>query len=325
MNKLKKLLILALAAVLLLTTGCQLAQPEFATGGDNLIGVFITTEYLDTVDWDNISYRDLTSGKISGGKLYGTIEDWELSFPGITGVYMVSLTEEDQDGPYGYTTHNGVDNVRISESSTDNGSSTSMTGAIHYDRSGIVGSWEEFTDKSYIEKYGENANVRTLLHEDGTETYEVARDGVELVFYANPVYQQADGQIYTVTGSGFSVSRDGQSSTSISNKNTVTLDGETSEEEVKFTVEYVPTDIFESAVVTQFDAEHQVISTLEFDPETVPESIRREPGCAYMLAALAQPDGSVVYELINNDAAWYYVYTSSPTLVVKAQSIEIVE
>lgn len=325
MNKLKKLLIIALAAVLLLATGCQLAQPEFSSGSDNMIGIFVTTEYLDTVDWDNISYHELTSGNISSGKLYGTLEDHELSFPGITGFYMLSLTMEDQDGPYGYTTHEGFDDVRVAESVTDNGSSVSMTGAIHYDSSGIVGTWEEFTDKSYVEKYGENACVRTLLHDDGTETYEVAKDGIELIFYANPVYQQSDGQVYVVSGGGLSVSQDGQSSTSISNKNTVTVGDETSEEEIRFTVEYAPIDIFESAVITQFDSRHQTVSSLEFDPDTVPESIQRQPDCAYMLAALSQPDGTVVYELIANDAAWYYVYTSSPTLVAEAQGIEITD
>jgi hypothetical protein len=75
-----KIVAICLAALLLsMLPGCQLAREDAGTNAseDRLIGVFLTTEYLDLFDFEG--YLNDNIGSLSGGdiKLDGTTEEYQ--------------------------------------------------------------------------------------------------------------------------------------------------------------------------------------------------------------------------------------------------------
>ena len=260
---------LLLAAVIL--CGCSLAVPEAETehGNDQLIGAFITLEYLDLYDMDSFLQdhaSQLVNGKQFSGadfsgyqqKLYASIDkngslspsDWEVSFPGVEGISFFSPLWTDENGE---SYRAGVYDSRISEKDVsynifDNGESLHLSGTMYV----LPGA------------YG------------------------EIEYYLNPVYQTSEGEIYLVSGSGSStrivdeISEGEQSSLNYEVKMTKE-EGNTETENVtvaiKLAVMYKPVKI----TLCQMDAGHKILEKKTYDPKVVPDQLRVKEETAYIL------------------------------------------
>jgi len=217
------LAVLTLAALL---GGCQLAVPDGAASGkDVLCGVFITLEYLD-ISEPEISFNWKGEPEVSYAetRIYATrIEDengfTSYSFDGIKGINF--FTAEVADTYQGSFYGDGISNTLLSVS--DNGKS--LTGTL-------------YADVGYS----------------------------PITIFPNPAYQTPDGQVYVVPGqgTGMDTTHAGDNiSVKLSETTTKTADGtqtsQTNEIEVK--LEAVNTN--QQIVLKQMDKDDQVIFQTE--------------------------------------------------------------
>ncbi len=268
------ILVLVLAFVSGLTD-FTLAQPGAAEAmeKDRLVGVFVTTDYLDLFDMEsyfNDNIGRITSGgdiTIDGdnaeyqGRLYATLEDRSLKnentgetvksqeyvFKGVEGISYYCYTISNKNGTYssvsgGETLSDGQTSI----STSDNGEDISLDGTIY-----------------------------------------VAPTTSHTTFYMNPVYQSTDGRVYTMSGGGISFSGDSSEgavfSRTLDATTTVTENGEVNtysiSAKISISVMYPPQRIF----VLQFDSDGRILSRNEYIPGALPETITPEQGCSYIV------------------------------------------
>lgn len=261
----KKRAILLAAAVLFTLSGCQLARDQGETSGDQLIGVYVTTEYLDLMDMEAY-LNDHLNEVVDGGtivveegdarayqeRIYAVNvsddpECPEYEFPGIEGVpvYCVPVSNSDDDG-YCWTPSRAP---------------------------------EVWQHNAYTAKDGMDAVVITA------DLY-VSTDERHHEFYANPMYRTEDGKVYLVGGTGVSGDM-GQAGTSISQTveetSTMTFNGETTQQQCEVKVTIISVYPMEKTVLIQMDANSQVIGEEEFLPGQAPMEFTPEANTAYIV------------------------------------------
>lgn len=309
----KRILILLLAASLLLTCGCSLAKPEEELRSDlpaedSLIGVLITTEYLDLFDmeaWLNDNINDLAKGGetvIDGdtsqyqGRIYANAVEktWhsedgeahtttEYEFPEeLKGHAFLCPTLTDENGNP-YTSSMGSEifaDSHVHLKSSDAGNAVELTSTIYYDPLAIP--------KESI----------TELHEDGSETL-----GKHVAFYHNPVYQTPEGDVYVTSGSGTAYSAGPgvgfygqQGSHMISQKQSTNIDGESQllESYVEITMHAVR--CAEKITVHEMSENNQILRTAEYSHENFPRELTVGSDTAYVIVETHSTDdkGEVV-------------------------------
>lgn len=252
-------------------SGCSLAVPGAGEDGegDRLIGAFITTEYLDLFDMDSylndhvsdfLNNQEVTVTDTSGyeEKLYAEIDksggeepsDWQVSFGDIRGISFFSPFYTDAAGAEGWGSvcSEGICDTKINVNISDTGEELSLSGTLYI----LPGMADE-----------------------------------EIAYYANPVFQTADGRIYAVSGSGFSTSGDtseGEAfSTTLSGETRSTENGTVKTEKSSVTVNYETMNKPVKITLYQMDAEHSVLRQEIFMPGELPESIAPEAGTEYIL------------------------------------------
>ena len=131
-----------------------------------------------------------------------------------------------------------------------------------------------------------------IRYGDGTEEifveatlYVIAREG-DVAFAMNPMYQDGQGRIYAVNGTGIEspAGREGElCSTRQEDTVTVTRDGRTEQE--SFSVNLTVYGLFQPVkdVFYQMSAGHQVLAAAEYLPGGAPEELALEPDCAYVV------------------------------------------
>ncbi|MCI6998070.1 MAG: hypothetical protein MR936_15140 [Eubacterium sp.] len=276
-NRWKFIIIFSIICSLL--TGCSLAVEDAENGkaGDKLVGVLITKEHIDLFDFDTYMNEhvsvianegeviiDDTSGYAN--KLYAIESDENQSgivFEGIEGVILLSLEETDESGESYLTTKN-------SDGLSD------LHTAIN-----VQDEMEEIIVSGKIYTYPSNAN--------------------EEIYYANPIYQEPDGDIYTIGGSGYymntSCGEGEQMGTSFSTETKETINGKSKAEkstvEVKYMLMYKPVEI----TLYQMSKEHTIIQKTEYEPGNLPESINADTNTAYFLIETQKEDleGNIFY------------------------------
>ena len=253
--------------------GFTLAQPDASENAQNdrMIGVLITTEYLDLFDVEG--YLSDNIGKMSGGditisddnskyqdRLYATLKDKRLTseysgevvttkeyvFEGVRGFpyFYYTIT----DGTETYNTASGneaVSDGHTDISVTDEGESVTLDGTIY-----------------------------------------VASTGGNVTYYMNPVYQSSDGRVYAMSGSGMSFDGDSEGMTcshTIDSSTTVTENGEkkTHSISVKTTISVMNPP--RRVSVLQFDSDDAILSREEYLPGSLPETITPKQGCSYII------------------------------------------
>ena len=268
------ILVLVLAFVSGLT-GFTLAQPGAgeAKEKDKLVGVFVTTEYLNLFDFEgyfNDNIGEMTTGgeiSVAGdsaeyqGRLYATLIDRILTneetgetvttqdyvFEGIEGISYFWCTISDENGSYNSVSGGeALSDGHSSISSTDSGEDISLEGTIY-----------------------------------------VTPATSQTIYYMNPVYQSTDGRIYTMSGGGISFSGDSSEgeifSRTLDAATTATVKGETNtysiSVKISINVMYPPQRI----CVLQFGPDGEILSRDEYLPGGLPEKITPEQECSYIV------------------------------------------
>lgn len=258
----------ALILVLLLClplAGCSLAVPEgdaaAAAGEDRLSGIFITTQSLNLFDMD--AWLQDNAGKLTGrdgfaqgepyeGKLYATLTDTPdgqlVEFSGVEGwLYLCPASLDEEKN------------------------------------------WILADDPLNNNLYGAGASV--WINEDSSSyeyeaTLYFALDRTRPVFYMNPVYCTADGQIYLQAGSGMSFDSDAEgtvTSQSISQTLADTTGSKRSASSVKFTVHYRGQWPAERYRFLQLDTDGGLLDTAEFPADALPDTLELAAGTDCLL------------------------------------------
>ena len=238
-------------------------------GEGRLIGVFITTEYLELFDQGRLyaklvddSYTDSETGKIVTTKNY--------VFDGIEGIACFSARYTDESGVQYWRIggDDAISDLDTNFNSTDAGDSIDMKGTI----------------------------------------YVSASKGFN-VFYYNPVYQTATGEVYLMSGQ--SMSHGGELSTGMSSsqalkeEQTVTIDGEstTISSNIEVSTCFMDTPI--GAGVIQFDEDGSIISREDYAAGDLPFKITTSSDTEYIIVETHMRSGdgkeTVARELFQPD------------------------
>ncbi len=264
--------IIAVLCILLLNTlsGCQLAKVNVGTSlyEDSMVGIFVTTEYLDLFDMEgylNDNIKNFKGGNIfvgadakkNMGRIYATLSERILTneetgetstteeyvFP-IEGISYFTATVLPMSGRSSY--HTSISDPAISDGHTSFGNdSTALEGTIY-----------------------------TSISEKA------------LTFYFNPVYQSTDGRVYLTAGTGMTAPMDGEGtemSQSMDATTTVTENGKAVTK--SFSVKLSVSSMFapEKIVILQMDTDNKVASCSEYAPDALPKSITPEQRTAYII------------------------------------------
>ncbi len=253
--------------------GFTLVQPDAAENAQNdrLIGVLITTEYLDLFDVEH--YLNDNIGKMDGeditisddnskyqDRLYATLKDRRLTsedsgevvttkeyvFEGVKGFPYFYYTT--YDGGETYNTASGneaISDGQTNISVTDEGERVTLDGTI------------------YVASTDSNA-----------------------VYYMNPVYQSSDGRVYAMSGSGMSFSGDSEGLAGFQTMDattTVTENGEKKTYSISIKTTISVMNPPRRVSVLQFDSDDAILSREEYLPGSLPETITPKQGCSYII------------------------------------------
>ena len=255
-----------LAAVCLaLFSGCQLAREDAEACGDRLVGVYVTTEYIDLFDMESYLNDNLrvVGGeiKIEGdtraheGRLYAACIEEEgdspdtYTFEGLEGSAFYSLFSQDEESQEGY--HHSVVSGGISDAHS------------HY----------TVTDE------GEQIELSASIYFEA--------NGMSPEFYCNPVYQTEDGRVYLTSGSGISTSGIQAEGTMMSQKleetSSVAINGTKEEFSLSVEIQVVGVYLPEEYVLLQMSRDDEVIAKAEYAPGGFPEELAFDPETEYVL------------------------------------------
>ena len=296
------LLILALAL-----SGCQLATDEVREGGfvnrDRLVGVVVTTEHLDLLDIEAYLRdhpQDLMDGKIGGN----------------TAAYQNRIYAQEE----------------IEKSTTEDGVPCTTT---YYNFDHVDGMYLlDYQAKTYLEDGSLLADVMVgdcsegilsvAYHGDLMEgTIYVPRGSGEVCFFMNPVYQDSEGRLYLLAGTGSSTNElSGSMWHTITEEYTETIDGEstTRKREVKITVEAIR--VPEKVAIVQMSDGNIVLDRQEYAPKDLPESLTPAEGCAYILVE-EYTGNEVKRTMIEPDEPYITVYVKSDKNYCTSAEMEI--
>ncbi len=261
----KKNKIFALLLALCLLSGCALARPEAEEGTgmdqDMMVGVFITREYLDLFDFESYLEDNLNTVINGGG---------EIS-PENMAKYEGRLYAEKTDEGYDFGTEGmGAFFVQWEQDGVPYSASYSI-GPMELYLSTVVS--DEGTSKEY------------------TGTVYVQCGGTE-AFYVNPVYQDSEGRVYLMAGSGISSDMtEGASMTqTMSGEYTATVDGKTQLYSMRTEISFCGAQMPQTYRVLHMSKESELLQTDDYTPETLPEEIRPCEGAEYLIIETQNTD-----------------------------------
>lgn len=280
-------------------------EPTDSTGNaskDRLIGVFITTEYLDL--FDSESYvKDNADKVLSGGEI-GSSDRAR---------YQGRLYAKLVDEPY---------------TDPETGETITTKKFVFDGIEGISYFAARYTDESGTQYLGAGdddaiSDAHTGLH------YTDAGDGIDMkgtiyvsvskgsdVFYCNPVYQTASGEVYLVSGQGVSyggeLSAGMSGSQALKEEQTVTIGGksETVSSSIEVSICFMDTPIGTS--ILQFDRDGSIVAREDHAAGALPAEITANPDTEYIIAEthMSSADGkeTVTRELFRQDDESLYAF-----------------
>lgn len=272
-----------LLALVLLLSGCQLAQPDAAgenglVNRDPLIGVYLTPEYLDLFDmegWlndnlDQLGEDMIVEGDTSAyeGRLYATYDEarerWD--FEGLEGHSMFAWERVEDWGTSSVIENTGgLADSHFATKVTDYGTENDMTATLYVEPADIV------------------------------------------CWYVNPVYQDTEGKVYLMAGTGNSFSDRtgsvGMSTTqTLSGEETFTdTDGKTVTNKTTCEVTIQTRRAAELLRIVWMDADHSAIRTEEYAPAAMPPELEAYDA-AYLVVEEQNHDGTVTYSIAQRDS-----------------------
>lgn len=311
-----------LAAMLLCTlAGCQLAREDKGANGceDRLVGVFVTTQYLDLFDMEgylNDHLKGNPSGEITidgkaqeyQGRLYATLKKRTL-----TNEETGETTETDE---YAFEGIHGIPYFT----------------ALVYDNARQTNYRATMADDAISDGHT-SLNVGDLENSMALEGTVYVSPGADLsTYYLNPVYQSVDGRVYVTSGSGLSTGG-GQSegaacTQTMTASRTLTENGKIAKDStsIKLTIKLMnpPTKI----VVLQMDGASLVVSRREYAPGTLPKAFAPEPRAEYIVVETTQNDNEgnaqVTRRLYGKDAAALETFWRREDGICVKQSTQVI-
>lgn len=244
----------------------RLGGEEPAGGGDRLIGILVTTEYLDL--FDNEAYieeniHEFMSGSAPDtseyqGRLYAQLADRtdydddgapihskEYVFPDSDGVFCYAAKIDDGTGePYTTTGGDGVSDVKLNINCTENGKDLKYEGVVSV-----------------------NANAQTVL-------------------CFNPVYQTAEGEVYAVSGDSFEYTGGDEGDVygiTLDEKYTVTENGSEITDSFTISVQTRYTYPAQTVSIIQMDADSAILSRNEYALNELPEALEPDSSTEYII------------------------------------------
>jgi hypothetical protein len=255
----------------------MLAREDVGTNvyEDRLIGVFITTEFLDLFDVDSFlsgNVGDFRDGEVAKdgssqayqGRLYATqvtktlideetgdvMQAVDFIFEGIEGISFFSptvLNTSEFEGNTNFmTADDAISNVQFGIHVGDDINSSTMNGTIF-----------------------------------------ISQHNLDKVFYFNPVYQSTDGSVYVQSGSSISasgVSSEGVMMTqTLEVTTTITENGKSKTDSMSISISISVMFAPEKIIILQMDADNSLISRLEYEPDAMPETLALEKDTEYFI------------------------------------------
>lgn len=282
--RIKRLIIAILATVSLFTlTGCNLAREDAgeAVDKDKLVGVFVTTEYLDLFDVEgylNNNINSISGGKLQinqssekyQGRLYAVLKDKTLTNEE-TGKQVV--TQE-----YVFEAVDGITYFTAKVPATTDSESfltSSSDEAISDGHKGL--SYSDIEDKTTLKG-----------------TIYVSPNRTNSTYYINPVYQSSQGSVYAMSGNGISVGGIQDEGIIINHKldesTTVTENGKIKKVSISVELSIAIMLPPERIAILQMDRDSAVLSRREYTPGAVPQVITPEAGATYIIVETYKKD-----------------------------------
>lgn len=267
-----------LLALLCLLGGCQLALPEDVSNSpvpsDLLIGIYMTPEHLDLFDfesWINDNLNQL------GGDI--VVEGDTSAYEGrLYATYNEETDRWDFDDLEG---HSLFCWERVDETGTC---------SVMQNTGGLADS--HFATKST--DFGTEHDITATLYVQPADL---------VSWYFNPVYQDAEGNVYLMAGSGSSFSdRTGGVGMSVTQTlsgeiSTTDIDGVTKTDKTTCKVTVQTRRPAELVRVVWMDAAHEALRQEDFTPEAMPEELDARDA-AYLVVEEQNFDGTVVYTIV---------------------------
>lgn len=266
-----KYLLLTLLLVLPLS-GCQLAEEESASG-DRLIGVYLTKEYVDTMNVE--AYLNDHMEEAADGKTLQVEEGEAQAYQ--ERIYAVDVSQDPEQPAYQFPELEGVPIYYFSVDAPEG------------EGSDLIAS-----DAPEVQVY------RDYTAGDGMEEMVLTADlyvpvGAIQEFYANPMYRAPDGQVYLIGGTGVSGSMDTAGTSlgkTIAETVTLTADGETIQQRYEVKINMTAVLPMEKIVLLELDANSLVIGRTEFLPGQVPDTFTPASETAYLVVETHRQNSS---------------------------------
>ncbi len=290
----KKYVALLLIACVMLT-GCQLANENVNNSGiinkDELVGVVVTAEHLDLFDMEAF-LKENPQAILKGG---------EIDTTGYEGrIYAQEVVEKSttEDGVPCTTTYYNFDHV------------DGMC-LLDYHVKTVLEDGSLLADVM-VGECSEGILSVAYLADRMEGTIYVPKGSGEVCFFTNPVYQDAEGRLYLMAGTGTSTNElSGSMWQTITEEYTETIDGEatTRKREVEIRMEAV--DVPTKVAIVQMSGENVMLDRQEYAPEELPENLTPVEGCAYILVeehtdkelkrTMVEPDESYISVFVKTD------------------------
>jgi len=255
----------------LLLCGCQLAEPEPETvGPDRLVGVFVTREHLNLFDME--AYLQDNAGKIlNGGELLA--ED-SAEYSQRISAELVPEEWTDEEGNVHTTWQYQFPDL---EGQLLSCYLVEKDGERYWSSS--AGEWFSEIHTGIVSNEFENTGI------DLRSTIYVSEEMDEILFFYNPVYQTAGGELYLLEGQGSGCQyHEGSAMTHTLNEereSTVPGDGNTYRTDIEIVVECVA--IPQGIILIYMDENNEVIGRQEYPGEEIPVELSVPEGTEYLI------------------------------------------
>lgn len=302
-----KRMIALLLMICVMMTGCRLATEEVNNDGmmnrDTLVGVVVTTEYLDLFDLE--AFLKDNPQALKGGEINPVGSEYQNR------IYAQEEVEES-------TTEDGVPCT-----------------TIRYNFDHVEGiQLLAYEAKTYLEDGTLLAQYTSCVSTEGIYKAQMSNklnegtifvpEGVEATFFTNPVYQDSEGRLYLIAGTGMSYQNmAGSMWQTLTEEYTETANGEeteTAKREFKIIVEAVKAT--ERIAIIQMSGDHMPLDRQEYDLEEMPEELTPVDGCAYILVE-EYADDELKRTMIEPDEKYITVYVKSDKIFCTAVGTEI--
>jgi len=281
--KIKKSLSTLFAVLFTLSlSGCQLAQKDTGEGSatTHIIGVFITTEYLDLFDEE--AYLTDQLAWTSGGEI--KVSENGKRYDGRYYATLKAIT--DLHGPESKTTYYQYqfpDLKGFSFFSANHPDSIDMSVFLASNYDSAI---SDVHTSIFVTDAGERVELK------GTLNLSMAFANKQI--FINPVYQTEDGSVYVESGNSFgqdgAISEGTFVTTTFSDATTKTNNGvsETKGNSVAFSIAflYLP----EKIVLIQMNQNNEVVKRAEYQPGEMPETLKPEAATEYILVETHKTD-----------------------------------